>query len=135
MSSRRKGRECAVQILYQIDLQQDPNISVCIEEFFKNFEGTEKVFAYANSLVRGVSQNLDKIDESIAKTSTKWRIDRMPPVDRNILRLAIYELFFVNGLDDKVVMNEAIEIAKRFGGTESAGFINGILDSVAKKKS
>ncbi len=152
MGTRRKGRESALQILYQLEVvagsRQDKDestpkmtelmaglspahVNQVVETFFKNFEAAPAIFDYASSLVRGTLLNLNRIDGFVARHSVKWRIERMAIVDRNVLRLATYELLFSFDLPPNVVIDEAIEVAKRFGSEKSAAFVNGVLDSIA----
>jgi len=145
MPGRRKGREIALQILYQADWerQMDPQE---MEEFAtRALEEYEKDLAPANSvedpelrdfirdLVTGVLQRRSRVDEIINRFSKGWKIQRMAMVDRNILRLGIYELCFHPDIPPKVAINEAVELAKRFGDANSPAFVNGILDSVYRK--
>lgn len=159
MGARRRARECALMILYQIDLSGTP-ADRAIERFFESFasgdpldppppfvvergEGEvsgddlgrpdEEVRGYAELLVRGVSDKRETLDEIIQKVSLHWRLDRMAHVDRNILRLGAYEITELeHDVPRKVAINEAVEIAKRFGTAESSAFINGILDRIGR---
>jgi N utilization substance protein B len=88
---------------------------------------------YADDLIKGVQQNKAAIDAKIQSTSTHWKMDRMATIDRNILRVAVFEMRWApNPLKENIVINEAVEIAKKFGTTESASFVNGLLDQIAK---
>jgi N utilization substance protein B len=130
MGARRRGREAALQILFSIDLAGDPVDQVLRDHFAflaSSVEGRE----YAQLLVRGVRDNAQAIDEMIRKVSEHWRLERMPRVDRNILRLSAYELMFMADVPRKVTLNEAIELAKRYAGEGSPGFVNGVLDRIA----
>jgi N utilization substance protein B len=135
--TRRRGREVALQVLYQLDVQEALSVEQGLAAFFGHlnwqeddvrpgFSSDEKMFI--EQLVRGVRQNLGSIDESITRASRNWRLDRMARVDRNLLRLAVFELRHSGDVPGKVALNEAIEIAKRFGTAESPAFVNGILD-------
>lgn len=126
---RRRGREYALQILYQIDLSSRP-VDECLEEFFLGRQARRGVVAFASRLARGAVGHREKIDEVLAGVSHHWRVARMAVVDRNIMRLAVYEMLFEEATPRIVVINEAIEVAKKFGDEESAPFINGILDAV-----
>jgi N utilization substance protein B len=136
MITRRRGRESALQILYQMEILQPlekisrANASEAIEKFFGHFETPQKVIDHATSLVHGILLNQKRIDELIIKNSEKWRLERMAIVDRNVLRIASYELLFAHDLSPNIIIDEAVEIAKRFGSDKSAAFVNGILDSV-----
>ncbi|MDF1565813.1 MAG: transcription antitermination factor NusB [Deltaproteobacteria bacterium] len=132
MGKRRKARECALQALYEIDTAgQDPGDA--IQHLAESF-GTDdpKILGYAESLIRGVWGNLEELDAVIQEHSPNWTLERMARVDRNILRLAAFELRFREDVPLKVVLNEAIEVAKRFGAEGSAAFINGVLDRLAQ---
>jgi N utilization substance protein B len=142
MTTRRKGRESALQILYQLEiLSQDKTgglaalsrsyASDAIEDFFLHFEAPKEVLDHATSLVHGILLNALQIDELISKHSEKWRLERMAIVDRNVLRVACYELLFAPDLNAGIIIDEAVEIAKRYGSDKSASFVNGILDSIA----
>lgn len=130
MGKRRQARECALQVLFQRDFR-DIEISEACELFWRGHEVPEDVREFADRLIEGVWQNIAEVDSLIKKHSTNWRLDRMPAVDRNILRLAVYELIFEREIAPSVTLNEAIEIAKRFGTEESASFVNGVLDPIA----
>jgi transcription antitermination protein NusB len=138
LSARREGRELALQALYSKDLvPQDAGST--LKRIMENFgEGDEptleiqsKAFAFASELVNGVLANLAEIDARIAAKSKHWSKARMARVDLNILRLAVYELLYRSDIPKNVTMNEAIEVAKKFGAEDSASFVNGILDEIA----
>lgn len=131
MRKRTEGRECALQILYQIDITGDkPEDSIRI--FWDNHEADEEVKSFATDLVMGTMQNISKIDELIIKYASNWEINRMARVDRNIMRLGTHELMYRGDIPPKVSINEAVELAKKFGDTESGKFVNGILDKINK---
>ena len=133
MGKRRKSREIAVQILYQIEImEQTPEKGVKL--FLNNFPVKDNVVDYAVELVYGIHKNLDELDATIEKLSKHWKIDRMTLIDRNILRLATHEMLNIKSVPKKVCINEALEIAKKFSAQDSSAFINGILDAVAKIK-
>ncbi|MES2504169.1 MAG: transcription antitermination factor NusB [Myxococcota bacterium] len=128
-SARHKGRECALQIMYQVD--GGAPAPRAIDDFFEHFAFSDEGREFAASLVDGTTSHQAEIDVKIGEHSDKWRVDRMAVVDRNILRLAVFELF--HALDpqpQKVVLNEWIEVAKRYGAEHSSAFVNGILDSM-----
>jgi N utilization substance protein B len=129
MGSRRKARECALQILYQMDVS-GASPDEALATFWQNFEHAEDVAEFASLLVRGVYANLEEIDRLIQEASRNWKLDRMARVDRNILRMAVYELLRCEDIPKRVTLNEAIEIGKRFGSEDSSAFINGILDHI-----
>ena len=132
MGARRRGREAALQILFSIDLAGDPPDRVVRDHFAflaSSVEGRE----YAQLLVNGVREHAEAIDEMIRKVSEHWRLERMPRVDRNILRLSAYELMFMPDVPRRVTLNEAIELAKRYAGEGSPSFVNGVLDRIASE--
>jgi N utilization substance protein B len=131
MGTRRKAREFALQVLYQIDLT-GMEADAALDLFCKHFEAGKKSMPYARRLVQGVAGRKQEINAMIASHAENWRPERMSVVDRNILRLALYELCFLDEVPARVVINEAIEVAKRFGNDESGPFINGILDAIRK---
>lgn len=131
MGIRRKARELALQVLYQIDLT-DLEPAPALELFCEHFEAGKKSMPYARRLVQGVVDNRQEFDAMIGSHAENWRPERMSVIDRNILRLALYELRYQNEVPARVVINEAIEVAKRFGNEESGPFINGILDAIRK---
>ena len=138
MSTRRDGRELALQALYSKDLVlQDVNYALkrIIESFGEGEEPTlevnSKAYAFASELVNGVVAHLTEIDRRIAGQSKHWSMARMARVDLNILRMAVFELLYRPDIPKNVTMNEAIEVAKRFGAEDSASFVNGILDEIA----
>jgi N utilization substance protein B len=126
---RTKARECALQMLYQWDLTGDP-VSRVIDAFWKVRSTTEATREIAERLVRGASRESKTLDASIAEASANWRFERIAAVDRNILRLATYELLRELETPSSVILDEAIELAKRFGEKDSAPFVNGVLDAV-----
>lgn len=130
MGYRRKAREFALQMLYQYDIRQDSEH--LIEGFWESKDVPEAIKEFANRIVEGVIKNLPTIDGKIDQSAKNWSIDRMAVVDRNILRMAAYELLFIMDIPVKVTINEAIEIAKKYGEEDSSSFVNGILDRILK---
>ena len=134
MRNRTKSRECALQMLYQIDIRQADTQQV-IGDFWDAHEQLDAdVKAYANRLVEGTLERRPAIDERITAHADNWNLNRMAVIDRNILRLGCFELLHMEDVPSKVCINEAIELAKRFGDAESGKFINGILDAIHKKR-
>ena len=134
MRRRTKARECALKVLYQIEMTKD-NYADSLRKFWETeHEIEESVKEFTNQLVKGVRDNSKKIDETISKYATNWQIDRMAVVDRNILRIATYEILFLDEIPPKVSINEAVDIAKKYGDTDSGKFVNGILDKISKVK-
>ncbi|HET6267706.1 MAG TPA: transcription antitermination factor NusB [Acidobacteriota bacterium] len=129
---RRKAREYALQILYALDLNP-VELSPFLKTFWDLNPAKPEVMEYASALVKGTIKKKKEIDSLITEHSNRWKIERMPVTDRNILRLGIYEFFSDEKVPSKVVINEAIEIAKKYGTTDSATFINGVLDSIHQK--
>ena len=138
MRKRTKARENALKMLYAVDITgEEPK--KCIDAYWKdNEEKDAEVKAFANSLVLGTSNKRKEIDKIISERATNWQLERMAVIDRNILRFAAYELLFADEIPPKVTINEAIDIAKRYGDSESGKFVNGVLDKInkdiAKKK-
>ncbi|HWR45211.1 transcription antitermination factor NusB [Sporomusa sp.] len=134
--SRRKAREMAVQALFQLDFNAGVTNDEALNSVFCEREDiNENTKLYAKSLVEGTYNNLAAIDEYISELSREWKIERMAGVDRNIARMAIYEMKYSNErLQPGVAINEAVELAKTFGTEDSSRFINGILGSIVKNK-
>lgn len=134
MGIRRKSREMALQFLFGHDFREvgnDPDvISAEFERYCGCFKTADKSLDYARQLITGVRISLAEIDALIRKHSHHWRLERMSLIDRNILRIAIYEMKFVADVPTRVAINEALEIAKQYSIPESISFINGILDAV-----
>jgi N utilization substance protein B len=132
MGRRRKGREAALQILYQMDVSGTP-AEQALELFWRNLGEGQEDRDFASELVRGVASDRARIDELIRKASTHWRLERMARVDRNILRLGVHELLALPDVSRKVTINEAVELARRYGNEHSAAFVNGVLDKIASE--
>lgn len=141
MGIKRQARECALQILYPLDMiagkdaapfSDADGIEDAIARFFEHFDADARARERAEALVRGVVQERAKIDDVIAAHSPRWRLERMALVDRNVLRLCVHELMFDAETPARVVIDEGVEIAKRFGAEQSAAFVNGVLDSAAR---
>ena len=128
MGSRHQSRERALQILFQYDIHGKPGL--WLDEFWKECKAGDDVRSFAEQLVSGVLEHKKDLDALIARYSTNWLVSRMQIVDRNILRLATYELLWLDEVPAKVTLNEAIELARDFGDDEAAKFVNGILDKV-----
>jgi len=130
-SSRRLARQLALQLLFQQEFQA--RHAVCDEKFWENQRAFVTVRAFATSLLQGVKDHQSDIDYLIQKFAVDWSIKRMPVVDRNILRCAIYELLWEPDIPAAVTINEAIELAKRFADDETQRFVNGILDHILRE--
>jgi N utilization substance protein B len=131
MASRRKSREYAMQMLYQWELGGNTPEQVDAA-FFLERNANSEVEAFARELFHGAVRDIDRLDELIRKHSVNWRLERMAAVDRSILRLAVYELLHDPETPPHAVINEALEIARRYSGEGSVEFVNGILDTVLK---
>ena len=132
MRKRSQAREIALKILYQIDIVKKDSPSVFDAFFSEDNECDEGIQEFAKQLVTGTCSNVDAIDAKIAKFATNWELKRMAIIDRNILRLGCFELMSCADIPAKVTINEAIELAKKFGGIDSGKFINGVLDKINK---
>ncbi|MBW2470590.1 MAG: transcription antitermination factor NusB [Deltaproteobacteria bacterium] len=131
MGTRRKSRELALQALYQEELAGRAGL-LDFEEFCTHFQVAKKAIPYARNLLQGVQDKKDAINRLISRYAENWRLERMSVIDRNILRLAVFELHYQDDVPTNVAINEAVEIAKRFSTDDSGPFINGILDGMAK---
>ncbi|OGQ60529.1 MAG: transcription antitermination factor NusB [Deltaproteobacteria bacterium RIFCSPLOWO2_02_FULL_53_8] len=131
MNSRHKARETALQILYNVDISGCA-LNEAIDSHLDGMREASAARRYCDALVKGVMAERSVIDGIINECSENWTVDRMPLVDRNILRIAVYELEHLSDVPFKVVIDEAVELAKRFGSEESGAFVNGILDKARK---
>jgi N utilization substance protein B len=130
MGARRSGREAALQMLFSIEATGH-SAEETISEFWRTFESDPEGREHAEAIVRGVQEHLAEIDALISKVSTNWRIERMSRVDRNLLRLATWELKTRSDIPRAVILDEAVELAKTFGSESSPAFVNGVLDAMA----
>lgn len=134
MGLRRKSRELALQFLFSSDLQERDTAPDSLardwELFCRCFESGQQAVPYGQTLIEGIDRHLVEIDALLAEHSHNWRVERMSAVDRNILRIAAYELRFSGDVPAQVAINEALEIAKRYSIDDSVAFINGILDAI-----
>jgi len=131
MGLRREARELALQIMYAIDSNPALSLLDTLQSFREEHVAvSDKTRAFAETLVRGVQEQRTVIDAAIKSCSKNWSLTRMPRVDLNVMRLATYELMFRADIPKKVTINEAIEIARRFGDKDSPSFVNGILDEI-----
>lgn len=137
MPSRRRSRERALQILYQWDMRKQP-VGDAIDSFYSSLSSEEESNEntppdqFMEALVQGTVERAEEIDQRIAAHSAHWRLERMPAVDRNILRLAVFEML-AKELAPAIIIDEALELARRFSGDESVAFVNGVLDAVHKE--
>ena len=146
---RRQGRELALKILYSLPDHEGGSLEAVFADFWRNFRFRDDLLGeveeldgelppapvrlFAEQLVSGVADQLERVDQTIAAHSDNWALDRMARVDLALLRLATYELLCATDVPPNVVINEAIEIGKRFGTRETPAFINGILDQIARQ--
>ena len=131
MGIKRQAREIALQVLYPVDMTS-LSVEDALARFFDSFDAEPRARARAEEIVRGVHAHRERIDEVLAQASPRWRLERMALVDRNVLRLCVHELLFDLETPARVVIDEGVEIAKRFGAEESARFVNGVLDAAAR---
>jgi N utilization substance protein B len=130
MGARTTAREAALQMLFAIDATGG-DVEQAIRDFWRELPGDAEGREYADQLVRGVREGLLQIDERIRAASQNWRLERMARIDRNALRLGAYELSTRTDVPRAVILDEAVELAKRFGSDESSKFVNGVLDRIA----
>ena len=132
MRNRTKARECALKVLYASEITKDEP-KVCADIFWQAHETIkEEVRSFAMFIVEGVHKNRTYVDSVITKYAKNWQIKRMATIDRNILRIATFELLFAEEVPPKVAINEAIEMAKKYGDKDSGKFVNGVLDKISK---
>ena len=129
LRKRTKARESVLQILYQADVTDD-SIGMILERYWKERKRNPEVIEFANEIAKGASERLKEVDGVISEYSENWDINRMPIIDRNILRLATYELLFMDDIPPKVTIDEAVELANRYGSINSGKFVNGVLDKI-----
>jgi transcription antitermination protein NusB len=130
MRERRRGREAALQMLFEIDASSLA-YEEAIHDYWENLAANDDGREFADVIVRGVSKELARIDDIIRDVSRNWRLERMGRVDRNVIRLATFELEHMADIPRRVTLNEAVELAKRYGSEQSASFVNGVLDRIA----
>jgi N utilization substance protein B len=132
MPARRKARKRALDVLYEADIRDLPPVQVLATYLERIAKPRPDHLDYTVSLIEGVAKNLDRIDELIASYAEGWTIDRMPVVDRNLARIAVFELLYVGEIDDPVAISEAVELAKQMSTDDSPRFLNGILGRIAE---
>lgn len=133
MRKRTQSRECALKILYQAELTRR-EIHTAAENFWSEFETIdENIRTFTDRLTTGIEANLDTIDGKISQYATNWQLKRMAVIDRNVLRIGVFELLHAADIPPKVTINEAVELAKKYGDLESSKFVNGILDKIHKQ--
>lgn len=134
MGLRRKSRELALQFFYGHDFQarscDEQALTGELEEFVASFDTGKKTLPYARQIIVGLCLHLKEIDDLLVKYAQNWRLERMAVVDRNVLRIAAYEMLYSDDVPAQVAINEALEIAKRYSTSDAVAFINGILDAL-----
>lgn len=137
MRRRTQAREHALKILYQFDITKRP-LDAVLADYWKAEDtkdiNDQDVIGYAAALAKGVLAHLGAIDDKITAYATNWQLKRMAVIDRNVMRLGLFELKFSSEVPPKVAINEAVELAKKYGDMESSKFVNGILDKIHKKE-
>ena len=133
MATRRDAREWAVQLLFQLDINPSEELGDVFCNFWAEHATDPKSRRFVEGRVKGVRQHINEIDDMIQKFATNWKLERMPVTDRNVLRLALFEIRFCSDVPHIVAINEAVDLAKYFNNTESGRFVNGVLDAVLKK--
>ncbi len=139
MGNRRNARESALKILYEVDIKKSKDsseIDEILNDYWErdNLNANDDIKNFASEIVRGVLANIVQIDGYISKFTKKWDITRIDKVEKNILRIGIFEIIFFGKVPTVVSINEAIEIAKKYGAADADKFINGILDQIRKKQ-
>jgi N utilization substance protein B len=130
---RRKAREHALQLLFQLDIKKERPSAAVLRSFWAEYQPDAEVKAFAEEIITGIFKHLAEINRLIHGCAKNWTLARMAAVDRNVLRMAVYEILYRKDIPTSVTIDEAIEIAKKYGTEESGSFVNGILDSVASK--
>ncbi|MEK6728208.1 MAG: transcription antitermination factor NusB [Candidatus Omnitrophota bacterium] len=136
MRKRTRAREYALQVLYQMDITRD-NYSAALDNFWQAHseeEIADEMKSFAIELVKGAADNLEMIDKKISQYAANWKLERMAVVDRNILRMSAFELLFREDIPPKVSINEAVDLAKKYSGSEAGKFVNAILDKIKSEK-
>lgn len=132
MSLRHKGRELALQVLFQWDIHR--TTAGWLEEFWQQHPVSEDIRGFADLLIDGVMKHISQLDALIGRYAENWTVSRMAFIDRNVLRIAVYELLYLPDIPARVTLNEAIDVVKRFGDEQSGGFVNGILDRILREE-
>lgn len=133
MDRRTKARELAIQAICQLDVQGEQVLPL-LHRFFRENTDDDLVIQLAQQWTQGTWKHWRRCDEEIAAASEKWNLSRLSMVDRSILRLGVYQIYFCPEIPEKVAINEAIELAKKYGGVQSPRFVNGVLDAVFRRK-
>jgi N utilization substance protein B len=134
---RRQAREAALQVLYAADLKSElrpGEIKRAFDEVAAEFSLPSRARERAQQLCTGVAENLERIDAALERACTHWKVERLAAVDRNVLRIAAFELLCEDGTPPEVVIDEAVEVARRFAGDASPAFVNGVLDALVREQ-
>jgi N utilization substance protein B len=132
MSLRHKGRELALQVLFQWDIHQ--TTAGWLGEFWEQHQVPGDIRRFADLLIDGVMKHTSELDGLIGRYAENWTVTRMACIDRNVLRIAVYELLYLPDIPARVTLNEAIDVVKRFGDEQSGAFVNGILDRILREE-
>ena len=132
MPARRKARKRALDVLYEADMRDRPPVEVLAGYLERIAKPHPEHLSYTVRLVEGVAQHLDRVDEVIASYAEGWTLDRMPVIDRNLARIAVYELLYLDEIDDPVAISEAVELARQMSTDDSPRFLNGVLGRIAE---
>ncbi len=133
MRKRTFARECALKILYRIEISKE-SVDSSLKDFWAKAAGSKDKDArdFSEVLVKGTCENVEAIDKVISKHADNWNISRMAVIDRNVMRMAVYEMLYRDDIPLNVSINEAIELAKKYGDIDSGKFVNGVLDKIKK---
>lgn len=131
MRKRTKAREAGLKTLYQLDITSE-DIETILEDYWEDNQALPEVKEFASKMARGVAGQISNLDKIITRYADNWTIKRMAVIDRNVLRMAVYELMFMDDIPPKVSINEAIDLAKKYSDMDSGKFVNGILDRIKK---
>ncbi|WP_413575348.1 transcription antitermination factor NusB [Bdellovibrio sp. HCB290] len=131
LTARRQARELALQILFQTEFTPTISVRTFMDVFEESYDS--ETISYADMLIKGVQENKAAVDAKIQASSAHWKVERMATIDRNILRIAVWEMkFSADPIKENIAINEAVEIAKKYGTSDSSSFVNGLLDQVSK---
>jgi len=134
IGARRQSRELALQVLFQQEFTKNGDLTSSLADFRESFSATDEVWDYTRLLIQGVEKHGEEIDALIQRHSSHWTLPRMAMVDRNIMRVAVFETKFADEpIPPAVAINEAVEISRKFGTNDSPAFVNGILDQIVKQ--
>ncbi|MDP8212696.1 MAG: transcription antitermination factor NusB [Candidatus Zapsychrus exili] len=132
MRKRSQSRECVLKILYQAEIASR-EISVVSDSFWQEKESKDDIIhEFSKRLTKGIEENIEKIDDKISSFATNWQIKRMAVIDKSVLRIGVFELLYAEDIPPKVTINEAVELAKKYGDLNSSKFVNGVLDKIHK---